>query len=60
LRYVHSFIILLAGIVIGLLFGKKIWDKNRRKRANELVDDDYDYNSGNTGDGKENDDKHIN
>ena len=37
--------VLLIGIVVGLLFGKKIWDKTRKKRANELVDDDYDYNA---------------
>ena len=35
------------GIIIGILVGKKIWDKNRKKRANELVDDDYEYESNN-------------
>ena len=33
---------LLGGFGLGLFFGKKIWDKNKKKRANEL-DDDYDY-----------------
>ena len=39
--------VLLLGIIIGILVGKKIWDKNRKKRANELVDDDYEYESNN-------------
>ena len=62
LIWIFILLVLLIGIIIGLLFGKKIWDKNRRKRANELVDDDYDYNSGITGDGKEkdNNDNNIN
>jgi hypothetical protein len=34
---------LLLGIVIGLFFGKKLWDNKRKIRANELIDDDYDY-----------------
>ena len=41
------FLILGIGIIIGVCFGviigKIIWDKNRKKRANELADD-YDYN----------------
>ena len=39
-------LVLLIGIVIGIFVGKKIWDKNRKKRANELIDD-YDYESPN-------------
>ena len=39
-------VVLLIGIVIGIFVGKKIWDKNRKKRANELIDD-YDYESPN-------------
>ena len=35
-------IFLIIGFILGLFFGKKLWDKNRKKRANEL-DDDYDY-----------------
>ena len=35
LIWIFILLVLLAGIVIGLLFGKKIWDKNRKKRANE-------------------------
>ena len=35
-------ICLLGGFGLGLFFGKKIWDKNKKKRANEL-NDDYDY-----------------
>ena len=37
--------VLLAGIIIGILVGKKIWDNKRKKRANELVDEDYEYES---------------
>ena len=35
-------ICLLGGFGLGLFFGKKIWDKNKKKRANEL-NDDYEY-----------------
>ena len=40
-----SVFILLAIILIflGILIGKKL-NKSRKKRANELLDDDYDYN----------------
>lgn len=34
---------LLIGFGAGIILGKKLWDKNRKKRANELTDDDYDY-----------------
>ena len=37
--------VLLAGIIIGILVGKKLWDNKRKKRANELVDEDYEYES---------------
>ena len=33
---------LIVGFGLGLFLGKKLWDKNRKKRVNEL-DDDYDY-----------------
>ena len=33
---------IIFGIIIGILIGKKIWDRNRKKRANELIDD-YQY-----------------
>ena len=39
--------VLLTGIIIGVFVGKKIWDKNKKKRANELNDDEYEYNSNN-------------
>ena len=29
---------IIIGILIGIFIGKKIWDKNRKKRANELID----------------------
>ena len=34
------------GIIIGIFVGKKLWDNKRKKRANELIDDDYEYKSG--------------
>ena len=37
--------VLLVGIIIGIFVGKKLWDNKRKKRANELVDDDYEYKS---------------
>lgn len=39
-------LVLLIGIIIGVFVGKKIWDKARKKRANELLDD-YEYESTN-------------
>ena len=36
-------VVLLIGFGAGIILGKKLWDKNRKKRANELTDDDYDY-----------------
>ena len=38
--------VLVVGIIIGIVVGKKIWDNKRKKRANELVDDDYEYKTG--------------
>ena len=37
-------ICIIGGICFGIFVGKIIWDKNRKKHANELVDD-YDYNT---------------
>ena len=37
--------VLLVGIILGILVGKIIWDNKRKKRANELVDEDYEYES---------------
>ena len=45
LVWIIILVVLLVGIVIGVLVGKKLWDKNRKKRANELLDDDYEYDS---------------
>ena len=36
-------IVLILGIIIGFFIGKKLSDKKRAKRANELLDEDYDY-----------------
>jgi len=46
LIWIFILLVLLIGIVIGVFVGKKIWDKARKKRANELLDD-YDYESEN-------------
>ena len=45
--------VLLVGIIIGIFVGKKIWDKNRKKRANELLDDDYEYKTTVNGENKD-------
>ena len=44
LFYIGGGLCIIVGIVFGVIIGKVIWDKNRKKRANELLDD-YDYNS---------------
>ena len=41
--------VLFVGIIIGILVGKKIYENKRKKRANELVDEDYEYESKNDG-----------
>ena len=41
LVYIFILLFLLIGIIIGVFVGKKVWDRNRKKRANELIDDDY-------------------
>lgn len=46
LIWIFILLFLLIGIVIGVFVGKNIWDKNRKKRANEL-NDEYDYDSSN-------------
>ena len=43
LVYIFILLFLLIGIIIGVFVGKKVWDRNRKKRANELIDDDYEY-----------------
>ena len=44
LIWIYILLVLLIGIIIGTFVGKKIWDKNRKKRrANELIDEDYEY-----------------
>ena len=44
------FIFLIIGVIFGYAFGRKIWEKHRKARANEL-DDNYDYTK------EDNDDK---
>ena len=43
LIWIFILLVLLIGITIGIFVGKKIWDKQRKKRAMELPDDDYEY-----------------
>ena len=40
------FIFLIIGAILGFIFGRKIWEKHRKARANEL-DDNYDYTNEN-------------
>ena len=41
---IYIFIVLLIiAVIIGIFLGKYIWNKQRKKRANELVDDNYEY-----------------
>ena len=35
-------IVLIVGIIFGYVFGRKVWEKHRKTRANEL-DDNYEY-----------------
>ena len=48
LIWIYILLVLLIGIIIGTFVGKKVWDKNRKKkRANELMDEDYEYEASN-------------
>ena len=42
-----AFVFVILGIIIGIVIGIKFLKKRRSKRAQELVDDDYDYTSKN-------------
>ena len=42
LLFIIGGICVTVGISFGVIFGKIMWDKNRKKRANELADD-YEY-----------------
>ena len=44
-------IVLIVGVIFGYIFGRKVWEKHRKTRANELIDDNYEY--------KENEDNKI-
>ena len=48
-KIIIIFVLIILGIIFGILIGKYLWDNKRRKRANELVDDDFEYiqNDGN-------------
>ena len=41
--YIYILIIIIIGIIIGYCFGKKLFDKKRKKRVYELIDEDYEY-----------------
>ena len=43
------FIFLIIGAILGYIFGRKIWEKHRKTRANEL-DDNYEYSKDNSDD----------
>ena len=43
------FIFLIIGAILGYIFGRKIWEKHRKTRANEL-DDNYEYSKDNKDD----------
>ena len=44
--YFIIIVLFILFLIIGFLLGKKIYENTRKKRANELLDDDYEYKSG--------------
>jgi len=44
--YFVVIILFIVFLALGFLLGKKIYENTRKKRANELLDDDYEYKSG--------------
>ena len=40
---ITAFVFIIIGIIIGIVIGIKFLKKRRKKKADELVDDDYDY-----------------
>ena len=40
---IGSIILIIIALIGGIYIGKKLWDKSKKKRANELVDDDFEY-----------------
>ena len=44
--YFIIIVLFILFLAIGFLLGKKIYENTRKKRANELLDDDYEYKSG--------------
>jgi len=48
-KIIIIFVLIILGIIFGVLIGKYLWNNRRKKRANELVDDDFEYiqNDGN-------------
>ena len=43
LKIIIIIILVIIGIIFGILIGKFLWNNNRKKRANELDDDDFEY-----------------
>ena len=43
LKIIIIIILVIIGIIFGIIFGKFLWNNNRKKRANELDDDDFEY-----------------
>ena len=48
-KIIIIFVLIILGIIFGILIGKYLWDNKRKKRANELIDGDFEYiqNDGN-------------
>ena len=43
LKIIMIIFLIIIGIIVGVLIGKYFWHNNRKKRANELDDDDFEY-----------------
>ena len=43
LKIIIIIILIIIGIIIGVLIGKYLFHNNRKRRANELSDEDFDY-----------------
>ena len=60
LKIIIIIILVIIGIIFGILIGKFLWNNNRKKRANELDDDDFEYiNKEENKNEKKNDDSEI-
>ena len=53
LKIIIIIVLIIIGNIIGIIIGKNLWQKSRKKRANEL-DDDFDYTNDKIGNKNEN------